>query len=139
MPISLTVKVEFEAAHRLHNPDQPESWNRARFGKCNNLHGHGHNYVLEVEVGGETDPETGYLMDMKELKGILRRTVVDEVDHHHLNHEVPWLDGVNPTAENLATLFFQRVAPELPQGVRLRAVTVHETDRNSATFRSDEE
>jgi len=139
MPISLTVKVAFEAAHRLHNPDRTDGWNRDHFGKCNNLYGHGHNYVLEVEVGGETDPDTGYLMDMKELKGILRRVVVDEVDHRHLNHEVPWLEGINPTAENLATIFFRRVAPELPPGVRLRAVTVHETDRNSATFRGEKE
>lgn len=135
MPVTLTVRVYFEAAHRLHNPERPNSWNQERYGKCNNLYGHGHNYVLEVSVGGEVDSETGYVMDMKALKEILRRTVVSEVDHRHLNHEVPWLEGVNPTAENLATVFFHRIEPELPAGVGLTAVTVHETDRNSATFR----
>ncbi len=136
MPASITVKVYFEAAHRLHNPSRSEEWNRSTYGKCNNLYGHGHNYVLEVTVEGETDPDTGYLVDMKELKDLLRRAVVNEVDHRHLNHEVPWLDGVNPTAENLARVFFERVAPELPPAVRLAAVTVHETDRNSATWRA---
>lgn len=136
MPAFITVKVYFEAAHRLHNPTCSEEWNRSTYGKCNNLHGHGHNYVLEVTVEGETDPETGYLVDMKVLKDLLRRVVVDEVDHRHLNHEVPWLEGVNPTAENLARVFFERVAPEMPPAVRLAAVTVHETERNSATWRA---
>ena len=135
MPASITVKVYFEAAHRLHNPSRSEEWNRSTYGKCNNLHGHGHNYTLEVTVEGDTDPDTGYLIDMKDLKDVLRRAVVSEVDHRHLNHEVPWLDGVNPTAENLARVFYERVAPHLPPAVRLRAVTVHETERNSASWR----
>jgi 6-pyruvoyltetrahydropterin/6-carboxytetrahydropterin synthase len=135
MPAEVTVKVYFEAAHRLHNPERPEDWNRGVFGKCNNPLGHGHNYVLEVTVVGPIEPDTGYLIDMKLLKDILRRTVVDHVDHRHLNHEVDWLAGVNPTAENLARVFFARVAPELPDGVELEAVTVHETERNSATWR----
>jgi len=135
MPTTLTVRVYFEAAHRLHNPAKPDDWNQRRYGKCNNLYGHGHNYVLEVTVSGEVDPTTGYLMDMKELKEIIGRTVVGEVDHRHLNHEVPWLAEVIPTAENLASVFFRRIVPGLPPGVVLEAVTVHETDRNSASFR----
>ena len=135
MPATVTVKVYFEAAHRLHNPDRDTDWNRRVFGKCNNPHGHGHNYTLEVSVEGDVDPATGYLVDMKVLKDVLRRRVVDDVDHRHLNHEVEWLDGVIPTAENLARTFWHRVDPHLPAGVRLAAVTVHETDRNSATWR----
>ena len=133
MPSTVTVKVFFEAAHRLHNPHQSVDWNQRIFGKCNNLHGHGHNYVLEVTVSGEVDHDSGYLIDMKVLKTIIRETVVAEVDHRHLNIEVPWLSGINPTAENLARVFFERIAPELPEGVDLTAVSVHETDRNSAT------
>jgi len=136
MPTTVTVKVYFEAAHRLHNPHRTEEWNREVFGKCNNPHGHGHNYVLEVSVEGEVDPDTGYLIDMKDLKEILRQEVVDEVDHRHLNLEVPWLEGVNPTAENLARVFFDRIAPELPDSLGLAAVTLHETERNSATYRA---
>ncbi len=134
MPTSVTVKVFFEAAHRLHNPDRSNEWNRRVFGKCNNLHGHGHNYVLEVTVEGEVDPDSGYLIDMKDLKGILTEAVIDDVDHRHLNLEVEWLAGVIPSAENLARVFFERIDGRLDDELRLRTVTVHETDRNSATF-----
>jgi 6-pyruvoyltetrahydropterin/6-carboxytetrahydropterin synthase len=134
MPTTVTVKVYFEAAHRLHNVLKSDEWNRRIFGKCNNPHGHGHNYVLEVSVEGDVDPDSGYLVDMKDLKDVLRETVVDEVDHRHLNIEVPWLDGVNPTAENLARAFHGRIVAALPAGLRLSKVTVHETDRNSASY-----
>jgi len=134
MPTTVTVKVYFEAAHRLHNPQRSDEWNREIFGKCNNPHGHGHNYVIEASVRGEVEPSSGYLIDMKDLKTVLNRQVVDDVDHRHLNIEVAWLEGVNPTAENLAKAFFERVAPALPDGIELTALTVHETDRNSATY-----
>ena len=137
MPTSVTVKVYFEAAHRLHNPDRSDDWNRQVFGKCNNLHGHGHNYVLEVTVEGEVDPDSGYLIDMKDLKQVLREAVVNDVDHRHLNIEVPWLAGVIPSAENLSRVFFERIESRFGYGLRLRAVTVHETERNSATYEAD--
>ena len=137
MATSVTVKVYFEAAHRLHNSDKSDEWNRDVFGKCNNPHGHGHNYVIEATVKGEVDPDSGYLIDMKDLKAILNRTVLDHVDHRHLNIEVPWLAGIIPSAENLARVFFERVAPELPDGVELAAITIHETERNSATYSAD--
>lgn len=133
MPTTVTVKVYFEAAHRLHNPAHDDDWNRRVYGKCNNLHGHGHNYVLEVTVGGEVDAETGYLIDMKVLKDVIRDRVVADVDHRHLNLEVPWLDGVVPTSENLARVFFERIKVGLPSGLALVTVTLHETDRNSAS------
>ncbi len=135
MATTVTVKVYFEAAHRLHNPDKSDDWNVEVYDKCNNLYGHGHNYVLEVAVEGEPDPETGYLIDMKDLKDLIRGTVVNDVDHHHLNMEVEWLSGIIPTAENLARVFFERIEPGLPDGVRLAAVTLHETERNAATYR----
>jgi 6-pyruvoyltetrahydropterin/6-carboxytetrahydropterin synthase len=93
--------------------------------------------VLEVAVVGDVVAETGFLIDMKDLKAILENVVVSEVDHRHLNLEVPWLEGINPTAENLARVFFERVAPALPAGVSLHHVTVHETERNSATYAAD--
>jgi 6-pyruvoyltetrahydropterin/6-carboxytetrahydropterin synthase len=137
MATTVTVKVYFEAAHRLHNPSRSDDWNREIFGKCNNPHGHGHNYVIEAAVRGEPDPASGYLIDMKDLKAVLNRTVVDDVDHRHLNLEVPWLEDIIPSAENLARVFFERVSPELPDGVQLASLTVHETERNSATYSSD--
>ncbi len=136
MATTVTVKLYFEAAHRLHNPAQDDDWNREVFGKCNNVHGHGHNYVVEVAVVGEVNAATGYLVDMKVLKDIVRERVIRDVDHHHLNLEVAWLEGVIPTAENLAKCFFERIAPALPDGIELAAVTVHETERNSATWRA---
>jgi 6-pyruvoyltetrahydropterin/6-carboxytetrahydropterin synthase len=134
MATTVSVKVYFEAAHRLHNTERSDEWNQQVFGKCNNLYGHGHNYVLEASVRGEVDPDSGYLIDMKDLKDVLNRTVVDDVDHKHMNHEVPWLEGINPTAENLARIFYERVEPELPNGIELAALTVHETERNSASY-----
>jgi 6-pyruvoyltetrahydropterin/6-carboxytetrahydropterin synthase len=134
MTTTVTVKVYFEAAHRLHNPAQPDEWNARVFGKCNNPHGHGHNYVIEASVRGGVDPASGYLIDMKDLKTVLNRTVVDDVDHRHLNIEVPWLAGIIPTAENLARVFYERVAQELPDDIELASLTVHETERNSATY-----
>ncbi|MGD9252914.1 MAG: 6-carboxytetrahydropterin synthase [Holophagae bacterium] len=134
MATTVSVKVYFEAAHRLHNTERSDEWNQQVFGKCNNLYGHGHNYVLEASVRGEVDPDSGYLIDMKDLKDVLNRTVVDDVDHKHMNHEVPWLEGINPTAENLARIFFERVEPELPDGIELAELTVHETERNSASY-----
>jgi 6-pyruvoyltetrahydropterin/6-carboxytetrahydropterin synthase len=136
MSTTVTVKVYFEAAHRLHNPARDDDWNRRVYGKCNNLHGHGHNYVLEVAVEGDVDPDTGYLIDMKDLKDAIRSRVVDDVDHRHLNLEVPWLEGIIPTSENLARSFFERISTALPEGVRLASVTVHETERNSASYRA---
>lgn len=137
MATTVTVKVYFEAAHRLHNPAKSDNWNQRVFGKCNNPHGHGHNYVIEAVVQGDPDPDSGYLIDMKDLKEVLNRTVVDHVDHRHLNIEVPFLEGVIPTAENLARIFFERAARELPDRVELVALTVQETERNSATFTRD--
>jgi len=135
MATVITVRVFFEAAHRLHNPDRSDEWNRRVYDKCNNPRGHGHNYAVEVSVEGDVDPESGYLIDMKVLKRLIGRAVIDDVDHSHLNHDVPWLEGIIPTAENLARAFFDRLEPHLPADIRLVGVTVHETERNSATYR----
>ncbi len=136
MPSTVTVKVYFESAHRLHNPARDDDWNRRVYGKCNNPHGHGHNYALEVAVEGDIDPETGYLIDMSVLKEHIRERVVGDVDHRHLNLDVPWLEGMIPTSENLARVFYERIAEGLPEGVRLAVVTLHETERNSASWRA---
>jgi 6-pyruvoyltetrahydropterin/6-carboxytetrahydropterin synthase len=119
----------FNAAHRLWNPDLPDDENRRLFGKCANLHGH--NYVLEVVVAGEIDPDTGYVLDLKVLSEVIARQVIRDVDHRNLNTDVPWLSGRIPTAENLALAFWERLRPELPDGM-LRSVRVWETDKNWA-------
>ena len=91
--IRITRKVEFSAAHFYQNPKFSAEENKRVFGKCSNLHGHGHNYTLEVTVAGEPDPTTGMVLDLKELKDILQSEVVDRMDHRHLNFEVPELGG----------------------------------------------
>ena len=111
--IKLTRKLEFSAAHFYHNPKFSAEENRRIFGKCNNPHGHGHNYVLEVTVAGEPDPQTGMILDLNELKEILDREVTARFDHRHLNHEVPELAGKIPTCEELVATLWQILEPKI--------------------------
>jgi 6-pyruvoyltetrahydropterin/6-carboxytetrahydropterin synthase len=129
MTVLVGRRESFNAAHRLWNPDLPDDENQRLFGKCANLHGH--NYVLEVVVAGEVDPDTGYVLDLKVLSEVIARQVIGDVDHRNLNTDVPWLSGRIPTAENLALAFWERLRPELPDGM-LRSVRVWETDKNWA-------
>ena len=119
----------FNAAHQLYDPGLSDEENRRLFGKCANLHGH--NYVLEVVVAGEVDQACGYVLDLKVLSDIMNGQVIRDVDHRNLNTDVPWLSGRIPTAENLAVTFWERLQPELPEGL-LRSVRVWETDKNWA-------
>jgi 6-pyruvoyltetrahydropterin/6-carboxytetrahydropterin synthase len=118
----------FNAAHQLRDPSLTEAENRRLFGKCADLHGH--NYTLEVVVAGEIDQTTGYVMDLKALSDVIHGRILEDVDHHNLN-DVAWLEGLVPTAENLAAAFWERIHSELPEGM-LRAVRVWETDKNWA-------
>ena len=129
MTVLVGRRESFNAAHRLWNPDLPDDENQRLFGKCANLHGH--NYVLEVVVAGDVDQASGYVLDLKLLAGVMSRRVIRDVDHRNLNTDVPWLKGRIPTAENLALAFWERLKPELPEGL-LRSVRVWETDKNWA-------
>ena len=111
--IYLTRKCEFSASHFYHNPKWSDEENQRAFGKCANLNGHGHNYTLEVTVKGEIDPVTGFVVDLKELKDILNREVVDAMDHRHLNKEVPEFTTRIPTSENIAVAVWQRLDQKL--------------------------
>ena len=124
--VYLTRKVEFSASHLYHNPAFSPEENRRVFGKCNNPHGHGHNYVLEVTVAGEPDPRTGMVLDLKELKDILQREILDRMDHRFLNYEVPELAGKIPTTETIAMAIWQLLEPRIRQG-RLHRVRLYET------------
>src|SRR5580692_11724582 len=124
--IRVTRKIEFSAAHFYNNPSLSPEENLRLFGKCNNPHGHGHNYVLEVTVAGEPDPETGMVLDLAELKAILQREVSDRMDHRHLNHEVPELAGQIPTSENVAALIWRLLEPKIASG-KLDRVRLYES------------
>jgi 6-pyruvoyltetrahydropterin/6-carboxytetrahydropterin synthase len=134
--IRVTRKVEFSAAHFYHNPSLSAEENRRVFGKCNNPHGHGHNYVLEVTVAGEPDPATGMVLDLKELKDILQREVVDRMDHRHLNYEVPELAGKIPTCENVALAIWHLLLPKITRG-KLDRVRLYESPDLFADCTSD--
>ncbi len=114
--VYLTRKVEFSASHFYHNPALSPEENARVFGKSGNPHGHGHNYVLEVTVAGEPDPVTGMVVDLKELKEILQREVMERVDHRFLNEEVSELKGKIPTTENLATVIWGWLEPKMTRG-----------------------
>jgi 6-pyruvoyltetrahydropterin/6-carboxytetrahydropterin synthase len=124
--VLLTRKIEFAASHLYNNPDFSPEENRRVFGKCNNPHGHGHNYALEVTVAGEPDPVTGMVLDLKDLKDILEREVMQRMDHRFLNYEVPELAGQIPTCENIARVIWQLLDPKITQG-KLHRVRLYET------------
>jgi 6-pyruvoyltetrahydropterin/6-carboxytetrahydropterin synthase len=124
--VYLTRKAEFAASHYYHNPDFTPEQNRATFGKCNNPNGHGHNYTLEVTVKGKVDPQSGFVVDLKQLKDIMNREVLDALDHRFLNKEVPEFVHQIPTTENIAIAVWQRLAPKL-KSAQLHRVRVYET------------
>jgi 6-pyruvoyltetrahydropterin/6-carboxytetrahydropterin synthase len=133
MKIRLVSGTHFSAAHRLHREDWDEATNRRVFDKCNNPNGHGHTYGLEVAVEGEIDPETGYLMDFAQLKRIVQDGVVSQLDRRHLNFDVPFLAGINPTAENIAIAIWKELAPRVAPA-RLARVALQETARNKVVY-----
>jgi len=124
--VYLTRKAEFSASHYYHNPELSAAENQRLFGKCNNPNGHGHNYTLEVTVKGHVDPRSGFVVDLKQLKEILNREVLDAMDHRFLNKEVPEFLHQIPTTENLAIAIWRRLSPKLTQA-KLHRVRVYET------------
>jgi 6-pyruvoyltetrahydropterin/6-carboxytetrahydropterin synthase len=124
--VYLTRKAEFSAAHYYHNPEFSPEENQRIFGKCNNPHGHGHNYTLEVTVKGQVDARSGFVMDLKQLKDVMNREVIDALDHRFLNHEVAEFKHAIPTTENLAIAIWERLTGKL-QTSKLHRIRVYET------------
>jgi 6-pyruvoyltetrahydropterin/6-carboxytetrahydropterin synthase len=128
--VYLTRKAEFSASHYYDNPEFTPDENQRLFGKCNNPNGHGHNYTLEVTVKGAVDPRSGFVVDLKQLKDVMSREVLDALDHRFLNKEVPEfftaVPRMIPTTENLAIVIWQRLAPKL-NASQLHRVRVYET------------
>jgi 6-pyruvoyltetrahydropterin/6-carboxytetrahydropterin synthase len=133
MKVRLVSSAHFSAAHRLHREDWDEATNQRIFDKCNNPHGHGHTYGLEVTVEGEIDPETGYVMDFGRLKQVVRDHVVSRVDRRHLNFDVDFLAGKNPTAENIAAGIWGQLAGRVGPA-RLVRVALDETEKNRVVY-----
>ena len=137
--VRATRRAHFSAAHRLYRPDWSDEQNAQVFGDCSNPNWHGHNYELDVTVEGPIDPETGFVMDLKRLKEALEERVVGDLDHRNLNVEVSWLEGVNPTTENLVVAVWDRLVGAMPEGVRLARIVLHETPRNSVEYTGGQE
>jgi 6-pyruvoyltetrahydropterin/6-carboxytetrahydropterin synthase len=128
MVMFLTRRAEFSASHICANPSLTESENRAIYGQAANPNGHGHNYMVEVTVEGETDPVTGMVFDLRELKQVLNEQVIEPMDHRFLNREVAPFDRVVPTTENIAVEIWRRLQPRIDRaGLTLRNVRLYET------------
>lgn len=134
MRITAYRKAHFNAAHRLYRKDWDDARNFEVFGKCSNPNFHGHNYDLTVGVTGDIDPETGYLIDLKILKDIIKYEVEDALDHKNLNIEVPEFKDINPTVENIAVVIYNKIKKALDSKYDLE-VTLYETPRNFVVYK----
>jgi len=127
--MKITRRAEFSASHYCASPSLSAEENKAIYGEAANLHGHGHNYIVEVTLDGEPDPVTGMVMDLKQLKEIIDEEIVTPMDHRFLNHEVPPFDRMVPTPENIALEVWKRLEPRLRQpNAKLQAVRIFETE-----------
>ena len=134
--VYLTRKAEFSASHYYDNPEMSPEENQRIFGKCNNPNGHGHNYTLEVTVKGNVDPRSGFVVDLKQLKDVMNREVLDAMDHRFLNKEVPEFSTRIPTTENLAIAIWERLAPKLKAAQLLTCSSMSTENHESAPHAS---
>lgn len=133
MKAKVSRKAHFNAAHRLYRPDWSNDKNESIFGKCSNPNFHGHNYELIVSVTGEIDVETGFVMDMKVLKTLILEEIENAFDHKNLNVEVPEFKDLNPTAENIAMVIWEKLRPHIEKSKKLEVI-LYETKRNYVTY-----
>lgn len=131
--IYITRRLEFCASHRLFNPKFSDKENEDVFGLCNNPNGHGHNYVLEVTVKGDIDPDTGMVLDLKTLKKLINREIIDKVDHKNFNMDVDFMEGVIPTAENIAIKFWNILESKMDNAT-LHELKLYESERNYVVY-----
>ena len=131
--VTVIRRLQFNAAHRVHNPALSEEENRALFGKCNNPNWHGHNYTLDVAVTGPVDERTGYVVDLAKLKAVVEREVTEKVDHRNLNLEVDFMSGVIPTTENIVVAMWRVLEPIVTPG-KLSRLVLWETPNNYVEY-----
>lgn len=132
--VYITRRMDFNAAHRLHRADWTEEQNEAMFGKCANRNWHGHNFELYVTVKGTPDPLTGFIMDLKKIKSLVQREVIDHLDHKNLNMDVPFLQGIMPSIENLAMAIWDILKDKLDEGCQLHSIRIRETRNNFVEY-----
>jgi 6-pyruvoyltetrahydropterin/6-carboxytetrahydropterin synthase len=134
--VYITRRETFAAAHRLFKPGVSDDENYKMFGKCSHPNWHGHNYTLEVVVAGEVNPETGFVMDVKELKNIIHKYVIEKVDHKNLNLDTDFMRGIIPTSENICIAIWNQLKDKIPSG-RLYSVKLYETENNYFEYRGE--
>ena len=131
--ISVFRKEHFNAAHRLNNPNWTAEKNKEIFGLCNNTNYHGHNYELIIQIIGTINPETGYVIDMKDLSALAQEEILKKFDHKNLNLDVPEFANLNPSAENIAVVIYQKLRPKIAAELELK-IKLYETERNFVEF-----
>jgi len=136
MKVTVHRKAHFNAAHRLYRKDWDDQKNLNIFGKCSNPNFHGHNYDLTVSVKGDIDPETGFVIDIKLLKDLIASEIEEYLDHKNLNIEVEEFKNLNPTAENIAVVIWDKLRPKLKETLEL-SITLYETPRNFVTYNGE--
>lgn len=136
MKVTVSRKAHFNAAHRLYNTEWTDARNTLVFGKCANPNYHGHNYELIVSVKGEIHAETGFVMDMKVLKDLIRTEIEDQFDHKNLNEEVSEFKTLNPTAENISVVIWNKLRPKIDKDLDV-SITLYETPRNFVTYNGE--
>ena len=134
--VTVTRRLKFNAAHRVHNPALSDEENNRLFGRCNNPNWHGHNYTLDVSVTGPISDKTGYVVDLGALKKIVESVVVDRVDHKNFNLDVDFMRDVIPTAENIVVAFWKALVPVVKPG-KLSKLVLWETDNNYVEYRGE--
>lgn len=133
--IYLTRKEHFNAAHKLYNPDWSKEKNEEVFGKCANANWHGHNFNIYVTVKGKPHPETGFVMDLKDLSRLIKLHVIEELDHKNINMDVPWMKGLMASTENIAIEVWKRLAPEIEKhNCKLHSIKLYETENNFVEY-----
>jgi 6-pyruvoyltetrahydropterin/6-carboxytetrahydropterin synthase len=134
--VYVTRRVTFNAAHRLFSPHLTDEENFKVFGKCSNPNWHGHNYVLEVVVAGEINPETGFVINLKDLKEIVEKNVIAKVDHKNLNIETDFMKEKIPTTENFTIGIWKQLVDKIPNG-KLYSVKLSETENNFFEYKGE--
>jgi 6-pyruvoyltetrahydropterin/6-carboxytetrahydropterin synthase len=135
----ITRKFHFSASHRVYDPKLSDAENLKLYGKCSNSNGHGHNYVMDITVSGEVDHNTGFVMDLSELKDIVEKNIIEKVDHKNLNIDVEFLKGILPSTENLTVKFWEQIESTVnTKNRKLYSVRLQETINNSAEYRGRE-
>ena len=129
-------RAHFNAAHRLFNPDWSDERNFNFFGKCSNPNYHGHNYEMIVALFGEVDPVTGFVYDLGLLRELIKKEVEEPFDHKNLNVEVAEFKSLNPTAENISIVIYNKLRPHIPAHLEIE-VTLYETRRNFVRYRGE--